>query len=43
MIWIAALIVIAAFAVLPALAMKLGRTDEVWRDEAEGLRERWRA
>jgi hypothetical protein len=41
MVWIAALIVIGSFALLPALALKFGRTDDGWREEAEGLRERW--
>jgi hypothetical protein len=41
MVWIAALIVIAPFALFLALALKLGRTDAGWREGAEGLRERW--
>jgi hypothetical protein len=43
MVWIAVFIVIASFAVLPALAAKLGRKEQGWRAEAEGFRERWKA
>jgi hypothetical protein len=38
MAWLAALIVIIA---LGALAFKLERTDEGWREQCEGLRKRW--
>ena len=43
MVWIVEFMVILSFAVLPALAIKLGRADEGWREEAEGLRERLNA
>jgi hypothetical protein len=41
MFWMVALIVLAPLVLLPALALKIGRTHEGWREEVEGLRERW--
>ena len=43
MVWIVGFMVILSFAILPALAIGLGHSDEGWREEAEGLRERLNA